>query len=224
MCECFAFHKIFYNLLKGKVLSAWLLCCPASCFFCASADHFEGTWREERQAKCGTGVVGPGGARGRVFTLCRWSCTRACFPRGWGCDSLESSENSDVTILLSSLIYSKSYILVLLFVHHRKWSECAQRCVPLPSQSELPLQHHTCLPGLPCQLRHRESHGFKRHHQDPQPTFQRVSLNVECRMSTGADVFEESLVLKRQMPVPLDDYRAPAVRSKLWKLTAVVAQ
>lgn len=104
--KCFVFHKSIYNLLKGKVLSARLLCCTASCFFCASADHFEGTWREERQAKCGTGVVRPGGARGWVFTLCRWSCTRACFPRGWGCDSLESSENhSDVTILLSSLIY-----------------------------------------------------------------------------------------------------------------------
>lgn len=189
MCEkCFVFHNIFYNLLKGKVLSAWLLCCTASCFFCASTDHFEGTWREERQAKCGTGVVGPGGARGRVFTLCRRSRTRACFPRGWGCDSLESSENhSDVTILLSSLIYSESCILVLSFVHHRKWSECAQRCVPLPSQSELPLQHHTCLPGFPCQLWHRKSHGFKCHHQNPQPTFQRVSLppctewGAECR-------------------------------------------
>lgn len=65
-----------------------------------------------------------------------------------------------------------------LLFNRRKRSECAKWYIPLTSQSELSLQHHPGIPGFSSQLWHRESHGFKRHYQDPQPSLQRVSVST----------------------------------------------
>lgn len=89
----------------------------------------------------------------------------------------------------------------------RKWSECAERYVPLPSQSELSLQHHSSIAGFSSQLWHRESHGFKRHHQDPQSSLQRVSVhtptcgNQECQ--SGWTILEPP-ASEKPVLVPVD--------------------
>lgn len=99
-------------------------------------------------------------------------------------------------------------------MNHRKWSECAKWYVPVPSQSELSLQHHPGIPGFSSQLWHWESHGFKCHHQDPQPSLQRVSVhtptceNQECW--SGWTMLEPQ---HREKPVLVPDDRAVFVRS-----------
>lgn len=113
----------------------------------------------------------------------RWSDTRTHFTRWWGCFITKWKHIH----LIHDQYFMFCFFKFLFFpLNQRKWSECAKWYVPVPGQSELSLQHHPGIPGFSSQLWHWESHGFKCHHQDPQPSLQRVSVhtptceNQEC--------------------------------------------
>lgn len=155
---------------------------------CFLIDYLKGTWREKRETECRARDFRPRGAGGWVSTFYWWHCTRACLPRRWVLFIIKTWK------LFSFIFFHPWYNCVILIsgvlfcLTLRKWSQYAQRCLPLPGQSELSLQHHPGVPGVSGQLRHRESHGLERHHQDPQPTFQRVRTHFHPMLSKTKNI------------------------------------